>query len=77
MNMFILLHRVDLWKNAFLKIESTFSIKSIELDVLGNHDINRIASKYPAIMHLKKNPVYEQILNIPFLFRFDHLEGRW
>lgn len=53
-------------KNAFLKIESTFSIKSIELDVLGNHDINRIASKYPAIMHLKKNPVYEQILNIPF-----------
>ena len=53
-------------KNAFLKIESTFSIKSIELDVLGNHDINRIASKYPAIMHLKENPVYEQILNIPF-----------
>lgn len=53
-------------KNAFLKIESTFSIKSIELDVLGNHDINRIASKYPVIMHLKENPVYEQILNIPF-----------
>ncbi len=53
-------------KNAFLKIESTFSIKSIEIEVLGNHDINRIASKYPAIMHLKENPVYEQILNIPF-----------
>lgn len=53
-------------KNAFLKIESTFSIKSIELEVLGNHDINRIANKYPAIMHLKENPVYEQILNIPF-----------
>lgn len=53
-------------KNAFLKIESTFSIKSIELEVLGNHDINRIASKYPVIMHLKENPVYEQILNIPF-----------
>jgi len=53
-------------KNAFLKIESIFSIKSIEIEVLGNHDINRIASKYPAIMHLKENPVYEQILNIPF-----------
>lgn len=53
-------------KNAFLKIESHFSIRTIELEVLENNDINIIASKYPAIMCLKEKPAYEQILNNPF-----------
>lgn len=53
-------------KNAFLKIESQFSIRTIELEVLESNNINTIASKYPVIMCLKENPIYEQILNNPF-----------
>ena len=50
-------------KNAFLKIESHFSIKNVGLTVLENSEINAIASKYPVIMGVKANPVYGQILN--------------
>jgi hypothetical protein len=50
-------------KNAFLKIESHFSIKNIGLTVLENNEINAVASKYPVIMGVKANPVYGQILN--------------
>lgn len=53
-------------KNAFLKIESHFSIRTIELELLETNDINTIASKYPVIMCLKENPIYGQILNNPF-----------
>ena len=50
-------------KNAFLKIESHFSIQTVGLSVLENSEINAIASNYPIIMGLKENPVYGQILN--------------
>lgn len=53
-------------KNAFLKIESHFSIQTVELTVLENSEINAIASKYPVIMGIKANPAYGQILNNPF-----------
>ena len=50
-------------KNAFLKIECHFSIKTVGLTVLENSEINAIGNKYPVIMGVKANPVYGQILN--------------
>ena len=53
-------------KNAFLKLESNYSIQTYNIDDINEEELNKIKNKYPIIKTISKNKSYSELLKTPF-----------
>ena len=53
-------------KNAFLKLESNYSIQTYNVDDINEEELNKIKNKYPIIKTLSENKSYLELLKTPF-----------
>lgn len=53
-------------KNAFLKLESNYSIQTYNIDDINEEELNMIKNKYPIIKTISKNKSYLELLKTPF-----------
>lgn len=53
-------------KNAFLKLESNYSIQTYDIDDINEEELNKIKNKYPIIETISKNKSYLELLKTPF-----------
>lgn len=53
-------------RNAFIKMETQFSIATYEVDDISEVELNGICSKYPVIRKLREEKTYVSLLKSPF-----------
>ena len=53
-------------KNAFLKLESNYSIQTYNIDDINEEELNKIKNKYPIIKSISENKSYSELLKTPF-----------
>lgn len=53
-------------RNAFIKMETQFSIATYEVDDISEVELNGICSKYPVIRKLREEKTYASLLKSPF-----------
>lgn len=53
-------------KNAFLKLESNYSIQTYNIDDINEEELNKIKNKYPIIKTISENRSYLELLKTPF-----------
>lgn len=53
-------------RNAFIKIETQYSIATYEVDDISENELYGICSKYPVISKMREEKTYADLLNSPF-----------
>lgn len=53
-------------RNAFLKLQTKYSIKTYEIEDISSGELNGICKKYPVIEKLKEQKAYADLLKSPF-----------
>ena len=57
-------------KSTFVKLNSNYNVKSVELEYISTDELNAISQKYPVILAMKDNQHYSTLLRSPFYINF-------